>query len=108
MAWEDEKLRNRILIQYSPAISSSQMASLKKEIDNIANRYSDRSGYVDWANAGSYIWGMEAFLHDKVQAMIDKGCWMQAFELTNQVFITIGNQDMDDSDGGTGMLARCV
>lgn len=106
MAWEDEKLRNRILIQYSPAISSSQMASLKKEIDNIANIYSDRSGYVDWANADSYIWGMEAFLHDKVQAMIDKGCWMQAFELTNQVFITIGNQDMDDSDGGTGMLAE--
>lgn len=61
---------------------------------------------MDWANAGSYIWGMEAFLHDKVQAMIDKGCWMQAFELTNQVFITIGNQDMDDSDGGTGMLAE--
>lgn len=106
MAWEDGKLRNKILIQYSPSISQRQMAMLKREINDIAYGYSDRYGYVDWENAGNYLLEMEAFLNDKVQAVIDKGCWMQAFELTNQVFITIGNQDIDHSDGGLGMVAE--
>ncbi|MCD8170322.1 MAG: SWIM zinc finger family protein [Clostridiales bacterium] len=106
MAWEDGKLRNKILIQYSSSISQRQMAMLKREINDIAYGYSDRYGYVDWENAGNYLLEMEAFLNDKVQAVINKGCWMQAFELTNQVFITIGNQDIDDSGGGLGMVAE--
>lgn len=105
LALEDESLRNQILIRYSHTISQSQMAMLKKEIKDISKRYSDRSGFVDWRNAGGYTSEMESFLFDKVQAVIDKGCYMQAFELTNQVFVTIGNQDIDDSDGGTSMAA---
>lgn len=105
MALEDQSLRNRILTKYSTTISLGQMVRLKREIEDIAYRYSDRSGYVDWESAGGYISEMETFLYDKVQAVIDKGCYMQAFELTNQVFVTIGNQDMDDSDGGTDMVA---
>ena len=86
LALEDESLRNQILIRYSHTISQSQMAMLKKEIKDISKRYSDRSGFVDWRNAGGYTSEMESFLFDKVQAVIDKGCYMQAFELTNQVF----------------------
>ncbi|MCI5673995.1 MAG: SWIM zinc finger family protein [[Clostridium] symbiosum] len=105
MALEDESLRNRILTRYSATISLGQIIRLKKEIEDIAYRYSDRYGYVDWESAGGYISEMESFLYDKVQALIEKGCYMQAFELTNQVFATIGNQDMDDSAGGTDMVA---
>ncbi|MBE7726293.1 MAG: hypothetical protein E7244_18355 [Enterocloster citroniae] len=105
MALEDESLRNRILTRYSATINLGQMVKLKKEIEDIAYRYSDRYGYVDWESAGGYISEMESFLYDKVQAVIEKGCYMQAFELTNQVFATIGNQDMDDSAGGTDMVA---
>lgn len=105
MALENESLRNQILTRYSANISGKQMVRLKKEVGDIAYRYSDRSGFVDWRNAGGYISEMEAFLCDKVEAVIDKGCYMQAFELTNHVFVTVGNQDMDDSDGGTGMVA---
>ena len=61
MAWEDGKLRNKILIQYSPSISQRQMAMLKREINDIAYGYSDRYGYVDWENAGNYLLEMEAF-----------------------------------------------
>lgn len=36
---------------------------------------------------------------------MDDGCYMEAFELTSHIFVTVGNVDMDDSNGGTGILA---
>ena len=38
--------------------------------------------------------------------MMERNCWRQAFELTNYVFKTIGNVDIDDSDGGTSQVAN--
>lgn len=105
LASEDERLRNRILTQYTETISERQMLNLKNEIENIAYQNSDRSGFVDWRNAYGYVRAMEDFLYNNVQALIDKGCIMQAFELTNAVFIRVGNEDIDDSDGGTTELA---
>ena len=35
-----------------------------------------------------------------------RNCWRQAFELTNYVFKTVGNVDIDDSDGGTSQVAN--
>ena len=35
-----------------------------------------------------------------------RNCWRQAFDLTNYVFKTIGNVDIDDSDGGTSQIAN--
>jgi len=37
--------------------------------------------------------------------MVDNGNYMGAFHLMNYIFALIGDVDMDDSDGGTGMLA---
>ena len=37
---------------------------------------------------------------------MERNCWRQAFELTNYVFKTIGNVDIDDSDGGTSQVAN--
>jgi len=106
LAEESESLRNHILLKFSSSVSERQIISLKKEIDGIAYRYSDRGGFVDWRNAGDYISAMEEFLYNNVQTMIDRACYMQAFELANHVFITIGNQDIDDSAGGTTMAAN--
>lgn len=106
LAWKDDSLRNRILTTYSEKISSRQMIRLKKEIDEIAYQNSDRSGFVDYYHASDYVDALNNFLYDKVQALIDKKCYMQAFELTNHVFHCAGNQDMDDSDGGTSWVAN--
>jgi len=38
--------------------------------------------------------------------MLDNNQLKEAFELTNYIFIKVGNQDMDDSDGGTGEMAN--
>lgn len=106
LAQENESFRNHIMTKYSSSVSENQMMRLKKEIANIGYIYSDRGGFINWRNAGDYVAAMENFLYHNVQEVIDKGCYMQAFELTNDVFIKIGNQDMDDSDGGTTMVAN--
>lgn len=105
LAEENESLRNHIMTKYSSSVSERQMIRLKKEIDNIVYRFSDRSGFIDWQNAGDFIAAMENLLYDNVKELIEKGACMQAFELTNDVFVKIGNLDIDDSDGGTTMMS---
>ena len=82
-----------------------QLIRLKMEVDRIAYENSDRGGFVDWRHASDYVDAMNDFLDENVQALINKEHYMQAFELTNYVFHCIGNQDMDDSDGGSSWVA---
>ena len=105
LALEDESLRNRILTVYAEEIGEKQMIRLKKEVDGIAYRYSDRSGFVDYYHAMDYTDALSVFLNDKVQVLIGQGHLMQAFELTNYVFDCVVNQAIDDSDGGTTWVA---
>ena len=105
LALEDESLRNRILAKYAEGISELQMIRLKKEVDGIVYRYSDRSGFVDYYHAMDFTNALNEFLDDKVQILIEQCYHKQAFELTNHVFYCVGNQDMDDSDGGISWIA---
>ena len=62
--------------------------------------------YIDYYHAMDYVHNLEEFLDDNVQNLIDKNLIMQAFELTNEVFHTVGNQEIDDSDGGTTWIVN--
>lgn len=106
LALKDDSLQNQILTKYVDEISPGQMNRLKQEVEMIAWKYSDRSGYVDYYHAMDYVRDLEEFLDENVQNLIDKKLIMQAFELTNEVFHTVGNQDIDDSDGGTTWIAN--
>lgn len=107
LALGDESLRNRILTVYAEEIGEKRMIRLKKEVDGITYRYSDRSGFVDYY-AMDYTDALSAFLNDKVQVLIGQGHIMQAFELTNYVFDRVVNQAIDDSDGGTAwVVSHC-
>lgn len=105
LAENDTALRNRIMTQYAQIVDEKQLIRLKMEVDRIAYENSDRSGFVDWRHASDYVHAMINFLDENVQALIDKDHYMQAFELTNYVFYCIGNQNIDDSDGGSGWVA---
>lgn len=105
LAYEDEALQNRILTQFTEKPGGQQMMRLKKEISNITREHSDRYGFIDWREAGSYIYAMEEFLENHVPALIEKECFMKAFELTTAVFVEAGSQEMDDSDGESSELA---
>lgn len=106
LALKDNSLQNHILTKYVDKISPGQMSRLKQEVEMIVWKYSDRSGYVDYYHAMDYVHDLEEFLDENVQNLIDKNLIMQAFELTNEVFHTVGNQDIDDSDGGTTWIAN--
>ena len=100
----DERLKHHLQMQYEFQIDSKLMLELRTEVDRIVYRHSS-GGYVDWYHASEFTSELECFLNTKVMLLIDKKCLKQAFELTNLVFHYIGNIDMDDSDGGSSLVA---
>lgn len=106
LAVEDLVIGNRIIAKFSPTIGQNEVGQLKGEVDDIVYRYAGREGFIYYRNAYDFINEMEDFLYQKGQALIDNKCNMQAFEVVTYVFLTISNQDMDDSDGGTSRVAN--
>ena len=99
------ELRNTIKLKYDFQLDAKQMLALKNEIRDIVSMHSYR-GFIDWQNAYDFCCDLRGFLEDKVEILIGKGAILQAFELNNQVFKLIGTIDMDDSDGGSGIVAE--
>ena len=106
IAAQNSEIRNILMTRYAVKIDEKQMDRLKQGIDQLVWEYGDRSGYIDYRNAWDFCWALENYLEDKVDTLIDRKCYRQAFELTNYVFRTIGNIDIDDSDGGTSQVAN--
>lgn len=76
-----------------------------KQVDAIVKRYLGRDQFINYYEADDFISELEDLIDIEVQRMADNADYQCAFELMNYVFTTIGAVDMDDSDGGTGMLA---
>lgn len=105
MLSENEGLKNELQLKYDFQMNAIQMTNLKKEIKNIIYRYGG-GRFIDWQYAYDFCSDLRNFLDDKIPLMIEKRCYLQAFELTNIVFREVGNTDMDDSDGGSSMVAE--
>lgn len=103
---QDSEIRNILMTRYAVKIDEKQMERLKQGVDQLVWEYGDRSGYIDYRNALDFCWALENYLEDKVDTLIERKCYGQAFALTNYVFQTIGNIDIDDSDGGTSQVAN--
>lgn len=95
-ALRDETLYNRIMTDYAVEPLGKKIARAKNRIDQIRYEYSDRSGFIDWRNASDFITAMTGVLYDNVDALIENEEWMAAFGVTKEVFVTIGNVDIDD------------
>ena len=106
IAAQDSEIRNIFMTRYAVKIDEKQMERLKQGVDQLVWEYGDRSGYIDYRNALDFCWALENYLEDKVDTLIERKCYGQAFALTNYVFQTIGNIDIDDSDGGTSQVAN--
>ena len=106
IAAQDSEIRNILMTRYAVKIDEKQMDLLKQGVNQHVWEYGDRSGYIDYRNAWDFCWALENYLEDKVDTLIDRKYYWQAFELTNYVFGTIGNIDIDDSDGGTAQVAN--
>ena len=105
MLSENEGLKNELQLKYDFQMNAIQMTNLKKEIKNIIYRYGG-GRFIDWQYAYDFCSDLRNFLDDKIPLMIEKRCYLPAFELTNIVFREVGDTDMDDSDGGSSMVAE--
>lgn len=105
LAGRDDEICNTLMTRYAVRIDENQMRRLKEGVDQIVWEHGDRSGFIDYRNAWDFTREMDHYLEDKVDTLMERNCWRQAFELTNYVFKTVGNVDIDDSDGGISQVA---
>ena len=102
---EDEKLLVRFMSMAGISSVEEDVQHYIRQVDEIAGRYMGRDHFINYYAAGDFISELDDIYGTDVRRMIDNGQHMGAFELMNYIFVLVGDVDMDDSDGGTGMLA---
>ena len=102
---ENEKLLVRFNSILNEKTTGEDVGYFIEQVDDIAERYLGRERFISYYKADDFIFELEDILDEDVRRMIDNGDYMSAFELMNYIFALIGDVDMDDSNGGTGMLA---
>lgn len=102
---EDEKLLLRFHNIINKQVTRVDINNYIRQVDIIADRYLARNHFISYYEADGFISELEEIIDEDVRRMIDNGNYLGAFEVMNYIFVLIGDIDMDDSDGGTGMLA---
>ena len=102
---EDEKLLLRFHNTVNQQVTKEDINNYIRQVDMIANRYLGRNHFISYYEASGFITELEDIIDEDVRRMMDNGNYLSAFEVMNYIFVLIGNMDIDDSDGGTGMLA---
>lgn len=101
---EDEKLLLRFHNTVNRQVTPEDINNYMRQVDIIADRYMGRNRFIGYYEADGFISELEEMLDEDVRRMIDNDNYLSAFEVMNHIFKLIGEVDMDDSDGGTGML----
>ena len=102
---EDEKLLLRFHNIINKQVTREDINNYIRQVDIIADRYLGRNHFISYYEADGFISELEEIIDEDVRRMIDNGDYLSAFEVMNYIFVLIGDVDMDDSDGDTGMLA---
>ena len=102
---EDEKLLLRFHNIINKQVTREDINNYIRQVDIIADKYLGRNHFISYYEADGFISELEEIIDEDVRRMIDNGDYLSAFEVMNYIFVLIGDVDMDDSDGGTSMLA---
>lgn len=102
---EDEKLLLRFQGMVHKHTTEKDVKRYIRQIDRITDRYLGRDGFISYYEADGFISELNEILYTDVRRMVDDGDHMSAFKLMNHIFTILGDVAMDDSAGGTGMLA---
>ena len=105
---EDEKLLLRFHNTVNKQVTREDINNYIRQVDLIADRYLGRDHFISYYEANNFISELEEMIDEDVRRMIDNGNYLSAFEVMNYIFVLIGDVDMDDSAGGTGMLADSI
>lgn len=102
----DERLLSRFKTALHCDISAADLNRYKDQIRSIFRSHSGRHGFIDYNDAGAFISNLDEFLNHDIRGLIDNDQLEAAFNLTCFLFVEVGRQDMDDSDGGTGTISE--
>ncbi len=105
---EDERLLLRFHNTVNKQVTKEDVNNYIRQVDIIADRYLGRNHFISYYEVSGFISELEEIIDEDVQRMIDNGNFLSAFEVISYIFVLIGNVDMDDSDGSTGMLADSI
>lgn len=101
----NEKLLVRFYNIVNGKATKEDVKRYMKQVNAVVNRHLGRDQFINYYEADNFISELEEFLDEDIRRMIDNADYQCAFELLNYIFTTISNVDIDDSDGGTGMIA---
>ena len=101
----NEALLNRFKIAVNQEISEDNIRIYKRQIDQIFRNYEGRGGFIDYYHASGFISELYGFLCEDIRTMLNNKQYEAAFLLSTYLFVEVGNVDMDDSDGGTGIIS---
>lgn len=102
---EDDKLLLRFHNTINRQVTREIVNNYIRQVDVIADRYLGRNHFISYYETDGFISELEEIIDEDVRRMMDNDNYLSAFEVMNYIFVLLGGVDMDDSDGGTGMLA---
>lgn len=103
---KDERLFIKFKTLVAPSLDVKDILYYKRQVDVTVQTYLGRDHFISYYEANDFISEMENYLHDDVQRLIDEELYWYAYELSMYIFVKVGQVDMDDSDGGTSLIAN--
>lgn len=105
----DEKLYLRFKHALHGKFSANDVKIYRNQIDSIFERHTEIDEYIEYYNAYSFISELTEFLEENIHQMLKTRQHETALELTNYLFVKLGDQDIEDSDGGINTIAEmCI
>lgn len=101
----DGQLARRFRQTVSQEVTAADLSGYKMKVDQIISEHGGWEDFIDYNEAEDFAEDLFEMLENDVQQMVDNQAYQAAFELTNYIFLALGEIDIDDSDGYTSMLA---
>lgn len=105
LAQSDRRLQERIATLHGQPAPEVLKATWEIQLAEIPGEYTDRHDYIDYDHAYDFFMELDDFLETRLPRLLETERVMEAFSLSCMVFETGMEQDADDSDGGSGILA---
>jgi len=99
LASKDNTFKNDLMLTFNIENDSKTIQILKKELNKIFNKYQLFSGYIDWKDAWNFKNDICRFIDERLQILIDRKKYKQAFDISTDLYNEIADVDVDDSDG---------
>ena len=101
---ENDKLRLRFKNTVTANLTKIDMDHFKNLVDMAIVNHSDYDCFIDYYSAFDFFEEIMDIINNDVRSMLDNKNFDNAFELTNYIFTSIGNVEIDDSDGYLSLL----